>query len=361
MKTRYTNNLCPFSNSFFLFLVYIILIQLFFPATELWARQTVNSTKDWAVINVKESEDNLTSDFHRDLRISRIDNHRPNKFRINRSNIYCLVSIDDCRLRPGNHKITISYEWSYGYLWPDLKSNDVGFSLCRTDTGYFGKIHVFNYPGFNLPDTCPSYFRNISFCENELEFSAELSQHYRVNVVHTDPANIPTEIQVINTDTGDVSFSMKGCDIKFRQFLPELSRSTSDDRCAVNFILNDEFKRQRWILVSESRIYFNNSYPYYFNARFSDTNFYSTYLKTGHFKLEWKYTSNKYILLGYIPRIQLAETLEFDCEGKQNIYFALDASKKRDRGKIFFSFSGTSIKQLDENEIADIFTDDKNN
>jgi hypothetical protein len=153
-------------------------------------------------------------------------------FRCERSNM--------CTVHPGMHSIELVYVWSKTETVRQQKKR-------RFWTEVTAPIFLIGgMPGYGYGAD------QNSRCRTAIEFDAEETKNYALNVIHSNGTGQPDSFQLINTDTGAVLEKQDGCEPVYETALPYSHKRASADQCAIHLMSTSS---------TPKTFYINDSHP----------------------------------------------------------------------------------------------------
>jgi hypothetical protein len=143
-----------------------------------------------------------------------------------------------CVLHPGTHSIVLDYVWS------KFETVDQQRKKASRETWLSAGVLIGLVPEVAV-------YQN-SQCRTTIEFEAQETKDYALNVIHSDRKEGPDVFQVVDTHSGDVIGRQERYDYSYESALPYSDKPVSADQCAVHLMSNIPYPMT---------FYINHSHP----------------------------------------------------------------------------------------------------
>jgi len=195
----------------------------------------------WATFNLLYTHN--ASEFPSTVFVTTIDSHSLGRNEDGRVEVRGKMSCKKaslCILHPGTHSIELDYVWSKSET-VDQQEKKASWERWQSPFIIIGYVPT------------GAVYQN-SQCRTNIEFEAQETKDYAINVIHSDGQGGPDVFQVVDTNSEAVIGSQERCDYAYETALPYSDKPVSIDQCAVHLMSN---------IPGPMTFYINHSHPFH--------------------------------------------------------------------------------------------------
>jgi len=173
------------------------------------------------------SRESFAKDFPTVVRLETINDHDLTSRQRDRD-LDCLER--ECALQPGGNTIGLTYAWSQTETKIQQQLKNFGSGLLIP----LGILGGNPNPAFPIAN---------SHCNTTIDFNAQATRSYVLNIVHSDQTEQPEEFQILDVESGSVVVSSyPSCALRYETAFPFSNESASDDQCAIHIFMGKDHR-----------------------------------------------------------------------------------------------------------------------
>jgi len=139
----------------------------------------------------------------------------------------------ECALQPGGNTIGLFYAWSQTETKMQQQMKNLGSGLFAPLQALSG-IGILMGPAFPIAN---------SHCNTTIDFNAQATRSYVLNIVHSDQKEQPEEFQILDVESGSiVDSSYPSCALRYETAFPFTNESASVEQCAIHLFMGKDHR-----------------------------------------------------------------------------------------------------------------------